>query len=50
MYHLIKSSGLRISDKGVMDGLELDATNDSLDGEVDGRAVGTLLGAYEGVE
>ena len=32
-----------------MDGLELYANDGSLDGEVDGRAVGTLLVADEGV-
>jgi len=39
MYHLTKSSGLQISDEGVVDRFELDANDGSLDGEVDGIVV-----------
>jgi len=37
------------ADEGMVDGIELDANDRSLDGELEGIPVQILLGAYEGV-
>jgi len=37
------------ADEGVLDRFNLDADDGSLDGEVDGRVMGTLMGADEDV-